>query len=269
MAAAPDRGQSFVVADCELWVTDRSLADLGRPVDVLVSSDDNYLSHGGGVSRALWVAGGEALIGADVSGDSSTRVLGDVVVTGAGRLNAKAIFHAITIDFDHNRRLTASQLSDVIARIFTLAADRGHESIGLPLIAWLCHSSRPAPAELRRRYQRPFWLAGPRTISPPPQPFDKSWLPLLGTDSRSRRRLLVHCARGIDRLATFVSWPTPCWSAQTGCLPDETLDRLTYGARYRGRSRVALLASRCSWTITSRAWEADLPISSWRPTSSC
>jgi O-acetyl-ADP-ribose deacetylase (regulator of RNase III) len=63
--------------------------------DVLVSSDDAYLSMGGGVSAAILRAAGQQIIT-----DSSKMVpvkLGDVVLTTAGALRAKYIFHAVTI----------------------------------------------------------------------------------------------------------------------------------------------------------------------------
>lgn len=62
---------------------------------VLVSSDDYYLSMGGGVSAAILNAGGNAIYL-----DASKKVpasLADVVVTTAGALPAQYIFHAITI----------------------------------------------------------------------------------------------------------------------------------------------------------------------------
>jgi O-acetyl-ADP-ribose deacetylase (regulator of RNase III) len=62
---------------------------------VLVSSDDGYLTMGGGVSAALLKAGGSA-----VAHDAVKKVpamLGDVVVTTAGTLPAQYIFHAVTI----------------------------------------------------------------------------------------------------------------------------------------------------------------------------
>jgi O-acetyl-ADP-ribose deacetylase (regulator of RNase III) len=62
---------------------------------VLVSSDDYYITMGGGVSLSILEAGGNA-----IALDASKKVpaaLGDVVVTTAGRLPAQYIFHAITI----------------------------------------------------------------------------------------------------------------------------------------------------------------------------
>lgn len=65
---------------------------------VLVSSDDYYLSMGGGVSASILQAGGNA-----ITFDAAKKVpasLGDVVVTTAGKLPAQYIFHAVTIGPD-------------------------------------------------------------------------------------------------------------------------------------------------------------------------
>jgi O-acetyl-ADP-ribose deacetylase (regulator of RNase III) len=63
--------------------------------DVLVSSDDTYVTMGGGVSAAILRAGGQSILI-----DAAKKVpctVGDVVVTSAGSLRAKHIFHAITL----------------------------------------------------------------------------------------------------------------------------------------------------------------------------
>ena len=63
--------------------------------DVLVSSDDCYLTMGGGVSAAIQQAAGQSIL-LEVAKKIPAK-LGDVVVTGAGSLSAKHVFHAITI----------------------------------------------------------------------------------------------------------------------------------------------------------------------------
>lgn len=71
--------------------------------EVIVSSDDYMLSMGGGVSRSIRNAGGS-----QVWNDARKMIpttLGDVVITSAGDLDAKYIFHAITIG---NTRLDTS-----------------------------------------------------------------------------------------------------------------------------------------------------------------
>src|SRR5687767_10867044 len=62
---------------------------------VIVSSDDHYITMGSGVSAAILRAGGGA-----IPLDARKKVpaaLGDVVVTTAGALKAQYVFHAITI----------------------------------------------------------------------------------------------------------------------------------------------------------------------------
>lgn len=63
--------------------------------EVLVSSDDSYLTMGGGVSAAIRRAAGHGIL-LEVAKKIPAK-LGDVVVTGAGSLPAKHVFHAITI----------------------------------------------------------------------------------------------------------------------------------------------------------------------------
>ncbi len=63
--------------------------------EVLVSSDDYFITMGGGVSRALRQHGGDI-----IQQDAAKHVpaaKGEVVVTSAGDLSAKYIFHGITI----------------------------------------------------------------------------------------------------------------------------------------------------------------------------
>jgi O-acetyl-ADP-ribose deacetylase (regulator of RNase III) len=67
----------------------------GSDAEVLVSSDDYRLSMGGGVSAAIRAAAGNAL--ALDAAKSGEHALGDVVVTTAGALNARYVFHVITI----------------------------------------------------------------------------------------------------------------------------------------------------------------------------
>src|SRR5215207_6667283 len=63
--------------------------------EVLVSSDDYMLSMGGGVSMAIARAAGSAMR-LDAA-KSLPRQLGDVVVTTAGALDARYVFHVVTI----------------------------------------------------------------------------------------------------------------------------------------------------------------------------
>src|SRR4051794_4080707 len=68
---------------------------LESTAQVIVSFDDYMLTRGGGVSKAISRAAGVGMI-VDVE-KSIPRHLGDVVVTSAGLLHARYVFHVITI----------------------------------------------------------------------------------------------------------------------------------------------------------------------------
>lgn len=63
--------------------------------DVIVSSDDAFLTMGGGVSKAIRMCASEVIYK-----DTEKHIpasLGDVIVTSAVNLPHKHVFHAITI----------------------------------------------------------------------------------------------------------------------------------------------------------------------------
>ncbi len=69
--------------------------------EVIVSSDDCWITMGGGVSMSIRRAEGTGAIEQDVQKKVPVN-LGDVVVSNAGKLKQKFIFHAITIGFIKN-----------------------------------------------------------------------------------------------------------------------------------------------------------------------
>ncbi|NLR91537.1 macro domain-containing protein [Flammeovirga agarivorans] len=100
--------------------------------DVTVSSDDNFVSMGGGVSRRILNEGGiEIQFDAQKHTDLK---LGDVLVTTAGRLSSKYIFHAITIDFNTGDIVNVDVLEEILARILELGKSLRIRSITLPAI---------------------------------------------------------------------------------------------------------------------------------------
>ena len=62
---------------------------------IVVSSDDNLLTMGGGVSRAIQMAAGLEII--RDAGKMVPRSMGDVVVTSAGRMPNRYVIHAVTM----------------------------------------------------------------------------------------------------------------------------------------------------------------------------
>ena len=100
---------------------------------VIVSSDDSYLTMGGGVSAAIRAAGGDA-----IALDAAKRIparLGDVVVTTAGVLPAYYVFHAITLDPRSDVSPPHDEiLTRVTRRCMELLDPLGVDSIAFPAI---------------------------------------------------------------------------------------------------------------------------------------
>jgi O-acetyl-ADP-ribose deacetylase (regulator of RNase III) len=108
-----------------------SIVAVARSVDAVVSSDDNYLSRGGGVSRALWDSAGPI----DRSLLSLPASLGDVLATSAGRLGCRTLYHAVSIDLDSGERANAGQVQALTRRVLKCAARDGIGSLALPVFA--------------------------------------------------------------------------------------------------------------------------------------
>ena len=98
----------------------------------LVSSDDYYLTMGGGVSAAIREAGGNAIVQ-----DASKKVpatLGDVVVTTAGTLPADYIFHAVTIGPGAEAMSAEAVINQTTRRCLNLLDSLNLNSIAFPAI---------------------------------------------------------------------------------------------------------------------------------------
>ena len=85
--------RTYRIAGSQLTIDFGSVLDV--PTEVVVSSDDYQLSMGGGVSAAIRIAAGNALV-LDAA-KAVPREAGDVVVTTAGALPARYVFHVVTI----------------------------------------------------------------------------------------------------------------------------------------------------------------------------
>jgi O-acetyl-ADP-ribose deacetylase (regulator of RNase III) len=111
-----------------------TLPDLGRKVDAIVSSDDNYLSHTSGVSAALWRAAGHDFA-ATQARLARQLILGEVHVTTAGFLPARFIFHAVTIDLNLDRAIIPAHLPIVYRKVLRTAREHDCVSLAMPLLA--------------------------------------------------------------------------------------------------------------------------------------
>jgi O-acetyl-ADP-ribose deacetylase (regulator of RNase III) len=130
MTVVDDRASAYLIGNGVFRVMFGSLDDV--IADALVSSDDNYLSMGGGVSAALRMAGGPQV------GDDAQKhlplALGDVAVTTAGKLPAKYIFHGVTIDHDRITGPDADCVRQIVVRCLTLAEALRLRHIAFPAL---------------------------------------------------------------------------------------------------------------------------------------
>lgn len=117
---------------------------LDSQAEVIVSSDDSNITMGGGVSMAIRRKEGTGAIRLDVSKRTPADI-GDVVVSTAGTLPQKNIFHVITIDYGghgHSNTLTEISKDDIhqyiighsIDKCFLLLHAMDMKSIAFPQI---------------------------------------------------------------------------------------------------------------------------------------
>lgn len=108
---------------------------------VLVSSDDVYLSAGGGVSDALLQLGGDELRAEmdrvrDAAG--GRLALGTTVATAACGLGAARVIHATTLDYDEDSeefKPVALGESELFSRVLDHAVELGADHLVLPLLS--------------------------------------------------------------------------------------------------------------------------------------
>lgn len=117
---------------------------LDSQADVIVSSDDSKVSMGGGVSHAILKKEGTEAILQDVKKRVPAEI-GDVIVSTAGTLPQKNIFHIITIDrrsLDRSKKVETVSKEDIhryiighsIDKCFSLLHALDLKSIAFPAI---------------------------------------------------------------------------------------------------------------------------------------
>lgn len=127
------KSRTYTFARSNLTLTFGSITD--SKAEVIVSSDDAFITMGGGVSASICLAGGEEI--RRHAAKNIPAQAGDVIVTTAGRLPAKYIFHAITIgdtvsiDTDLS---TAAILRKAVSKCFDLLDWLSLQSIAFPAI---------------------------------------------------------------------------------------------------------------------------------------
>lgn len=97
---------------------------LDSQLEVIVNSSGSRMTMGGGLTKAIREAGGEA-----IREDAQTKLpvnIGDAVVTTAGRLRQKYVFHCITIDksLDHSNTPNGFSQNDIHQYIIGHSIDK-------------------------------------------------------------------------------------------------------------------------------------------------
>lgn len=101
-------------------------------VDAIVSSDDTYLTMGGGVSRAISLAGGST-----IQTDAKKLIplkVGDVAITSGGQLPVKYVFHAATLDYHGLVFPSDETIRNTTTKCLQLADNLNAHSIAFPAL---------------------------------------------------------------------------------------------------------------------------------------
>ena len=106
-------------------------------VDAIVNAANAELAGGGGVDGAIHNAGGAEIMREldQIRNEIGRCETGSSVVTGAGRLPAKYVFHAVGPVYRDGKRGEPEQLESCYLTCLRLAAERGVVSISFPSIS--------------------------------------------------------------------------------------------------------------------------------------
>lgn len=106
-------------------------------VDAIVNAANGQLAGGGGVDGAIHQAGGPAVMAElDLIREAIGRCeTGSAVVTGAGRLPAKYIFHAVGPVYRDGQHREAELLASCYSTCLRMAAERDLKTISFPSIS--------------------------------------------------------------------------------------------------------------------------------------
>jgi O-acetyl-ADP-ribose deacetylase (regulator of RNase III) len=126
-----NRRASYQIGDTKFEVVYADITKLDT--DAIVSSDDNYISMGGGVSMSIRREAGHT-IQEEIKKHLPMKI-GDVAVTSAGNLNAKYIFHGITIDYDNYVFADERIITSIVDKSLKLADTLGVKRIVFPALA--------------------------------------------------------------------------------------------------------------------------------------
>jgi O-acetyl-ADP-ribose deacetylase (regulator of RNase III) len=102
-----------------------------RDVDAIVNAANTHLQHGGGVAGAIVRKGGQVI--QDESNAIGYVPVGGAAITGAGRLKARFVIHAVGPRMGEGDE--DAKLKKAITSVLALAAAKELKSISLPAIS--------------------------------------------------------------------------------------------------------------------------------------
>lgn len=126
---------SLQVGECEVEVVQGDITRIA--VDAIVNAANSQLIGGGGVDGAIHAAGGAEIMREldDIRARIGRCETGSAVVTGAGRLPAKYVIHAVGPRYRDGRHGEPAQLESCYTTALRLAAERDVHTISFPSIS--------------------------------------------------------------------------------------------------------------------------------------
>jgi len=116
-----------------------------QEVDAIVNAANSRLAGGGGVDGAIHRRGGPAIMQETNERYPDGCPTGSAVISGAGKLTAKHVIHAVGPVWSGGERGEEKLLASAIRRSLELAVEHGCKSIALPA---LCTGAYRYPLEL-------------------------------------------------------------------------------------------------------------------------
>jgi O-acetyl-ADP-ribose deacetylase (regulator of RNase III) len=106
-------------------------------VDAIVNAANSGLAGGGGVDGAIHRAGGREIMGEldEIRRSRGGCATGSAVATGAGRLPARFVFHAVGPVYDDGHDGEPELLASCYRTCLALAEERGVSTISFPAIS--------------------------------------------------------------------------------------------------------------------------------------